>query len=1117
MKLRLSRKCIILTSALVLGLLLGGAITAVIYPDSTLKAIESYAAEAQSARNIELHRQIIAIHGGRDVNEANDQGHTPLANAARYGDEAAVDFLLIKGARLQDSGADAESPHQLAANSGIRKLLRACAMAEHHPDARETEAMRRSLQEAHINPDDLTQALFDAVQSWREDSLELTAKVLSLGGNANAVNTDGKHILQVSHRDAGSMVLLLRQGANPNAALDAHGGSLPLLQNINTNERSVQNLLTAGAQVRGSLALARAAGKGNARLTGQLLEFGAEVNGRGLNGKTVLEYAVQGLSRPRTPDEMAGIPLCVQMLLEHGARTEYQPEGGKKRSPISPGGISIMPECLRLLVDAGADVNALNSRGANYAQITAYKKATRENLELLQDIIKAGVDLKHVDDKGETFLFYALPGICGLPVNDPDEQIRQEALEVLAGYFKLIQTAAPETGALDRNGNTALHLAVIRRGTADDRVVEFLLNMGVDPAVRNKFGRTALEAMLRNPCGPRSKYVARLLTKKGPMPTDPGMQLVLAAMTDDTATIRELLKKKPAADVLATALGCVQNATAADLLLQAGAPQHHDNMAYMVHYGNPDVVRIFVQHNKQQALAAHWGSVRTAAMAKAFVDAGLFPESPADIANEKVLAYLLSLPQFNANSTRIQLTDEQDAPAMLAYMVEKGRPKMTRMLLEHGVALNGYIQAPLALASNATIAEMLMEHGSDLTWRSPSGDTLLSLHKAKLRELACGYQESPSEVELDLFRAHLAIVQLLEDAGVSDIHPRKDEIKKALQHGSEVEAGQTLEFVTSEWSGPVRLSEQAMVMARADGSGHTANILSMGPDRIKFHWDHGDYGYVVRKSDGKFHETLDEDRYRDFKKSPTKVPHLRLAFTDEKGEKQKLYLHPDGKYAVRADSGAAGRVKEFKRGERAGLTILWEKGEETRLLPVNGTLRILDEETAKTLLRGFRPTIDYREIEIVGDSWEDAMRISPEFMVAARASQSRDTAKVVQFSDTRLTLNWDAWDEERFAKQDDGKYHIINPEKEEAERIRKLMRESNPQIRVKDFRFEAQGWTDTVLISFNHKTAIRRSGAKAAATVVDYNADHITLKWDNGHRETFMRQPDGSYRSTEKP
>lgn len=1097
---------------LALLLLAGGSCWLFMGQDPILAEIDAYAAtESQAAR--ELEAQLAAIRSGQSVNVANEKGYTPLMNAARSGNLEAVDFLLIKKARLHRKGPDGQKIDEMAEGKEIQALLQACALAERNPNESEKASMRRSLADARISPDDLNRALFEAVSSWRGDSLNLTATVLALGGNANAVNSEGQHILQVRHRNPGTVVLLLRQGADPNAVQDAHGGSMALLQNAGSNMRNVRNLLTAGARVKGALTLAKAAGSGEAALTRQLLELGADANGVAENGKTVLEHAVQGLGVRYDKTASPGIPECVRMLLQAGAKTEYTPQGGKTRSPISPGGISIQPECLRLLLDAGADVNAHNSRGANYAQIAAYKRLTPENLELLEDIIDAGADLKHVDDKGETFLFYALPSMCALAVTDPDEHRREEAEQLLDDMLDIISDAEPDPAALDRNGNTALHLAVIRRDTADDKVVEFLLKLGVDPSVRNQFGRTALEAMLRNPCGPRSKYVARLLTSKGPLPSDPGLQLVLAAMMDDTAAIRRLLEHKPEPAIMAVALGCVQNAAAADLLLKAGAPCHYANMQYMVRYGNPDVVRIFAAHKRLNALESHWESVRTQAMAKAFVEAGLMPHSASDIANDTVLAYLLSLPGFNPNATSIDIRNWGMPVPLLTELVSKGRSRMTRLLLNHGAAVNGYVISPLAEAQDAGIAEMLIEHGTDLTWRSPGGDTLLSQHKSTLRGLARDYKESPSAETLERFRNHLAIAGMLEDADVSDIHPRRDAIKRALQRGDSAEYFETVEFVTKGWSGPVRISEEAMVMARASGNDDAANILSMGPDSIKFKWDRWGFGYVVRKPDGKFHQVFDEDRYRDFKKNPQKTPHFFFEFEDESGSKTRLLIHNDCTYAMREDTGATAVIRNWTKGRHASLTLDWDKGGSSRIIHMNNRACVLNATTAKQLLQEYsQHLIKYDEIQVVGNSWNDTLRISREYMVAARTSRSRDTANVTQFNDKRLTLKWDRWGEESFIRHNDGKYYKDDSRKKEAERIRKLILEENPQIRIRKFSFAGADWQDTVAISFKHRVAVRKGGRHDAATVIRYDKKSITLKWDSYGEETFERQPNGVFK-----
>ena len=1109
---RLSRKQFTLTSILALSLLAGGIIALIPGEDPMLAEIEAYATP-KGKITAELRRQLADIRGKKSVNVPNKEGYTPIMNAARSGNIDAVDYLLVKGARLRRVGPGQQTAAAMAANDEIRQLLEACELAERKPGDQEKEQMRQNLRNARINPDDLNQALFDAVSSWSGDSVRLTAQVLALGGNANAINPQGRHILQHRHQNPGSMILLLRQGSNPDAAKDSQGASHAILNTINRNPRFVRSLLAANASVKGANALAKAAGRGNAEWVEQFLERGADPNGVADNGKTVLEHAVQGLGNPSGIDELAGIPRCVQMLLEAGAKTEYKQKDGTLRSPISPGGMSILPECIRLLVDAGAKVNALNSRGANYAQIAAYKKATPENVKLLKDIIKAGADLKQVDAKGETFLFYALPSMCALPVTDPVEDIRNEALDMLEELLDIVTDAHPDPGALDRNGNTALHLAVIRRGTADDRVVEYLLRMGVNPAVRNKFGRTALEAMLKNPCGPRSKYVARLLARKGPLPTDPGLQLVLAAMMDDTATIRKLLEAKPDEDTLAVALGCVQNAGAADLLLRAGAPAYHENIAYMVRHGNPDVVRIFANHNRLRNLEGHWESVKTKAMAKAFVEAGLRPNSPYDIANERVLKYLLSLPDFNPNGVAFNMNHWRDNEAMLTCMVSNGRSKMTRMLLKHGVAVNGYKVSPLAVAQDAEIAEMLMEHGTDLTWKSATGDTLLSLRKNELRKLARDYQDSPTNEELEQFRAHFAIAELLEDAGVSDIHPDKEEIKKSLQNPYSEEEFETVQFVTPDWSGSVRISEKAMVLARSSGNTDTANILSMGPDRIKFKWDRWGYGYVVRKADGRYYETFDESFYHDFKKNPAKVPHIYVDFVNEEEKGARLYMHPDYEYAVRGDNMVGGRILSVRRGYNgASIRIKWDKGEESTFVNVHGKMHILTAASAKKVLTSYNPPISFKEVVLVGQGWQDNLRISTDFMVAARCCGTQDTAQVHQFDERRITLKWDRWSEESFIRQADGKYYKDSSSQPEAQFIRDQIREGTPAVSVKNYQFEGNEWRDTVTISFMHKVAVRKGGRKDAAKVIRFNKGKITLKWDDYGEETFERQSDGVYR-----
>lgn len=1109
----LSRKQQILAIALGSALLIGG--TAALLPgsDDMEARIRAYGLDTSELTR-GLQAQMEAIRQGQSVNVADGKGFTPLMNAAHANAVADVDYLLIKGARIKRKAPNGKSALDMAENPRIKALLSACNVAESAPSEAQKEEMRQHLRKSFINPDDLTQGMFDAVEKWYGDEkIRNIARVLALGGNANAINSDGRHILECRHIDSQALVMLLRYGADPNARLNNEGGSVVLSNNIARNKRNTRNLFLCNASAKGATILSKAAGKGDAETVRMLLEHGADPNGT-CNGKSILEHAVQGLSNPHGDDATVGIPATVRLLLSAGARTETTDKEGKPRSPISPGGMSILPACIRALVDAGADVNALNSRGANYAHIAVYKEGTRENLKLLEDIIDAGADLKHVDNKGETFLFYALPTLCNINVQDKDEEKREEAEDLLEDYLDIIKDAEPDPAALDRNGNTALHLAVIRRGPADDRLVEFLLKMGVDPTVRNKFGRTALEAMLRSPYGRRSKHVARLLTAHGPMPQQPAQQLVLASMMDDTQAIRKLLESRHEPDVLSRALGCVQNAAAADLLIKAGAPLYYEDAENLLRYGNPDVIRIFAGHKKQSCLSRRWDCVQTKAMAKAFIDAGIpFPQ-PHEIANDEVLAYLLTLPSFNVNAKELtmQYTAHNNAELLLPNLASQGRRKMTAILLKHGVALDGYPASPLELTEDEEIARMLIDHGTNLNSRTSTGETLLSARKSKLAELAKEYRENPTLELLERFASNYRIAEMLDDAGVADAHPRRDEIKRALQRPDCAEDYETVQFETDGWHGSIRISREAMVLARSSGNTDTANILSIDEDSIRFKWDRWGFGYVVRKHGQTYKQAVDDTMYLDFRKNPTKVPHYYATFVNEQGADEKLYIHPNFEYAMRAGKSEFGRITRLVRHYRAGLIALkWDKGGTSNLVVIDDKLHVMGPATVKKKLQDYRPDVAFKELRLVGNSWADVFRYSEEYQVGARATRARDTATVLRYTDRHLTLKWDRWDTESFTKRDDGKYYSDKLPTPESKNIRQLMREGSATVRFRKFTFVHPGWTCEVRVSFKQKEAVQMGGKKAEGRITRFNKNSITIKWDQFGEETFERHADGRF------
>lgn len=1113
MKRRLSRKHIFFTGGIVLALLAGGIAADCIWSDPILKEVEKYRKEdPMAAEREKLQMQIEAIvNDGQNVNVADERGYTPLMRAAMLGSYKELDYLLVKGARLHRPGPQGQSLLDMAANDNIRTFLQACLISERHPTGREREQMIQDLRQAGINPDDLNKALFDAVRSWRGNSLILTAKVLALGGNANAFNDEQKHILQHRHRDAGTIVLLLRQGAKPNAARDEHGGSLALLEHLLDNPRFARNLLTAKASVKSPSIVAKAAGAGYPATLRRLLELGASPDGMTRSGLSVLEYAVQGRNLRSEKD----LPACVKLLLEAGAPLETKGENGRMRSPLSPGGMSIMPECIRLLVDAGANVNTLNSRGANYAQVAATKKACRKNLALLEDIIDAGANLSHKDDQGESFLFYALSSLCRIELQAEDEDARDEAKELFDDMMDIIEDSRPDPADLDKNGNTALHLAVIKRGQAGAGVVKYLLKLGVDPKVRNKFGRTALEALLMNPT-PGCAESARLLTPVSEAPLQNVHKLRLAALLGDAAAMENVLQSPIDKSELSNAARLTMDARVMDQLLARLGPGyrlHYRTLENIARNGTPELIDVLGRHQRQQELSNYWSEIRSPRIARAFLAAGVKAPLAERLNSAEVLKELLKSNAISPNGQELNMSYSGAIRLPLPAMVSKGDADSVRCLLEAGAAVDGYTVSLLSLTNNAEIARLLIEHGADLTWQSTHGDTLLSQRRQEMKKAALRYLDEETEENLEAFRQQYQIYQLLTKAGAPDIHPRKHEIKEALRRPECEEAFETADFMCRDWNGTVRISKEAMVLARSSGNTDTANILSLTPTRMHFKWDRWGYGAMELRADGKWHEIEIASTCENFRQKPTRVPHYFVPFLNESGSQDTLFLQADLKHAVVASTGKHGTVTQLTRHFSEGhITLRFDNGQDMHLVRHDGKMKHLTRDVARQLLRARRCPIAFEEFKIAGRGWSDTMRLSPDFNVAARQSRSQDTAEVESFNNKRLVLKWDRWGYEVFLKHPDGIYRSsATALTGEAQNIRRQLRESSPQISFTTHVFVHPAWQSKVNISREHLVAVQLRGKCSAAEIIKLNADSITLRWDQFNAETFERGRDGRF------
>jgi ankyrin repeat protein len=189
---------------------------------------------------------------------------------------------------------------------------------------------------------------------------------------------------------------LLALGADVN--LNPPDGTSPLSSAISSrNGDIVEFFLRHGADVRrpdrrGETPLVHAARFGTPRILELLINAGA-----GLDASDALPWVfVGGGSRDTCFEEMARI------LIDGGADVNAVSPGGSTPLMTAAGNMPMRPEAIRFLISAGADVNAVNANGQSALILAAANLDARPlTIEIL---LEAGADARIEDNTGRTAL-----------------------------------------------------------------------------------------------------------------------------------------------------------------------------------------------------------------------------------------------------------------------------------------------------------------------------------------------------------------------------------------------------------------------------------------------------------------------------------------------------------------------------------------------------------------------------------------------------------------------------------------------------------------------------------------------------------------------------------------
>lgn len=317
---------------------------------------------------------------GYDLKARSRSGATLLLLAIA-GDKHFVltDYFLSKGLSLSDVDASGASAFDYATQSGSVEHLRAVLARGARPTA-QAISMAAGGRGATSGLD---------VYKYLVEELKQDPKTLDKNGNTLL------HLIATKPRQSDIAAYLVGLGVPANAA-NVDGNTPLILAAGGRDPQLVEYLLTVSqleqANLKGETALTRAVSYGTPAVVKLLLDRGANVQVRDVNGHNLTYYLAQGYREPmpsssQHPQEVAPFDEKLSLLAQAGLDIKAaQPDGSTLyHYAASRGSLSMLEAVAKL----GLDINAINDEG-----LTALHKAalTAKDTRVLRRLVELGAD-----------------------------------------------------------------------------------------------------------------------------------------------------------------------------------------------------------------------------------------------------------------------------------------------------------------------------------------------------------------------------------------------------------------------------------------------------------------------------------------------------------------------------------------------------------------------------------------------------------------------------------------------------------------------------------------------------------------------------------------------------
>ncbi|MBE6417359.1 MAG: hypothetical protein E7033_02710 [Akkermansiaceae bacterium] len=465
-----------------------------------------------AAGHHEITALLVSAYGQNAINAKNKKEQTALHLAAEKGHAACAEILLNAHAYPNTTDELGYSALHYAAQNGHLACVQ--LLLKHGADAKKIAFDGKSIADvaaAHAHCADLLQKHIAAMAP--------TPQALP----AEELSPEEQLLEAIRNKHADTVQQLLENGVSPNCSNEQRNSAVIEATIANTPE-VLRLLITKGGDVEadsatGDKALHIAAANGYDACMDVLLSYHANVNATNRQGETALLQAVQQQRRTcisklleiganadsLSKNDLSPLGIAakdgqadiVAELIRHGANVNLY---AGNRTPLMLAAASGQQECLRLLLDAGAQITAAPDNFCTALHFAAEKGHTA----CVETLLQAGAAVNAANNNSETALHIAnaygyQECLTALLQGGADPNQRDGAdftplhTATSKGNFdcaRILLRHGAELNTIQLDGHTPLQRATLHN---DRTIVNFLLEEGADISIQDEQQRTAID------------------------------------------------------------------------------------------------------------------------------------------------------------------------------------------------------------------------------------------------------------------------------------------------------------------------------------------------------------------------------------------------------------------------------------------------------------------------------------------------------------------------------------------------------------------------------------------------------------------------------------------------